>query len=103
MAARGLKLRARASVSIAFNVALRASAWIETSILDAIQTRKDSRAPCVIQINRKMAYEIFPIAAGMVLRTAYEQALRLQLIKVNLWGSYNQTLHKDSFPTLRSI
>ena len=39
----------------------------------------------------------------MVLRTSYEQALRLQLIKVGLWNRYNSTLHKDSFPTLVSI
>ena len=56
-----------------------------------------------IQINRKRAYEIFPIVTGMALRTAYEQALRLQLIQVSLWNSYNKTLHKDSFPTLKSM
>jgi hypothetical protein len=55
------------------------------------------------QVNRKKAYEIFPIATGMVLRTAYEQALRLQLIRVSVWGTYKQTLHKDFFPTLGSI
>ena len=39
----------------------------------------------------------------MVLRTVYEQALRLRLMQVNLWGAYCQTLRNSSFPTLKSM
>jgi len=56
-----------------------------------------------VLFNRKKAYEVFPIATGMILRTVYEQALRLQLMHVGLWGDYNKTLGKNPFPTLRSI
>lgn len=52
---------------------------------------------------QQKAYKTFPIASGMVLRTAYEQALQLRLIQVNLWGAYCQTLRNDSFPTLKSM
>lgn len=52
---------------------------------------------------RHKAYESFPIASGMVLRTVYEQALRLRLMQVNLWGAYCQTLRNSSFPTLKSM
>ena len=52
---------------------------------------------------RRKAYESFPIATGMILRTVYEQALRLRLMQVNLWGAYCQTLRPGSFPTLKSV
>lgn len=52
---------------------------------------------------RHKAYESFPIATGMILRTVYEQALRLRLMQVNLWGAYCQTLRAGSFPTLKSM
>lgn len=39
----------------------------------------------------------------MVLRTVYEQALRLRLRQVHLWGAYCQTLRNASFPTLKSM
>ena len=52
---------------------------------------------------RHKAYESFPIASGMVLRTVYEQALRLRLRQVHLWGAYCQTLRNASFPTLKSM
>lgn len=52
---------------------------------------------------RHKAYESFPIATGMILRTVYEQALRLRLMQVNLWGAYCQTLRTGSFPTLKSM
>lgn len=52
---------------------------------------------------RHKAYESFPIASGMVLRTVYEQALRLRLMQVRLWGAYCETLRNASFPTLKSM
>lgn len=52
--------------------------------------------------NRQKAYRTFPIATGMVLRTVYEQALRLRLQQVNLWGAYMQT-QNGRFPTLSSM
>ncbi|WP_217639379.1 hypothetical protein, partial [Aneurinibacillus thermoaerophilus] len=45
-------------------------------------------------------YEEFPVSAGMLLRTAYEQALILQLKKTNLWGSL---LQKYRLPMLSNI
>lgn len=56
-----------------------------------------------VTIGRRKAYVVFPIAAGMVLRTAYEQALRLQLKQVNLWGVYVATLKDRNWPTLKSM
>lgn len=52
---------------------------------------------------QQKAYKTFPIASGMVLRTVYEQALRLRLMQVNLWGAYYRTLRSGSFPTLKSM
>lgn len=51
---------------------------------------------------RQKAYKTFPVATGMVLRTAYEQALRLRLIQVGLWGSYCQT-RQNQLPTLKTM
>lgn len=51
---------------------------------------------------RHKAYESFPIAAGMVLRTVYEQALRLRLMQVNLWGAYCKT-RNGALPTLKTM
>lgn len=52
---------------------------------------------------KQKAYKTFPIASGMVLRTVYEQALKLRLIQVKLWGEYCKTLRNGSFPTLKSM
>ena len=51
---------------------------------------------------RHKAYESFPIASGMILRTVYEQALRLRLMQVNLWGAYCQT-RNNALPTLKTM
>lgn len=51
---------------------------------------------------RQKAYKSFPVATGMVLRTVYEQALRLRLMQVGLWGTYCQTL-SGKFPMLKSM
>jgi len=56
-----------------------------------------------MQVNRKAAYELFSISTGMALRTAYEQALKLQLIQTGLWSNYNKTIHVKSFPTLSGM
>lgn len=55
-----------------------------------------------INCNRQKAYRVFPVATGMILRTVYEQALRLRLIQVGLWGAYVQTLNRK-LPTLKSM
>lgn len=54
---------------------------------------------------RQKAYEVFPIATGMLLRTAYEQALSLRIKEVNLWGNLCQTVaqRKKAFPALSDI
>ena len=54
-------------------------------------------------ISRQKAYTTFPISTGMVLRTAYEQALRLHLKKAQHWGLYLQSISKKKFPTLSSM
>lgn len=51
---------------------------------------------------RQKAYKAFPVATGMILRTVYEQALRLRLMQVNLWGAYCKT-RNDALPTLKSM
>ena len=51
---------------------------------------------------RHKAYVSFPIATGMVLRTVYEQALRLRLMQVNLWGEYCRT-KRGVLPTLKTM
>lgn len=51
---------------------------------------------------RQKAYRTFPIATGMILRTVYEQALRLRLMQVNLWGAYCQT-RNGALPTLKTM
>lgn len=58
-----------------------------------------SRIPC----GRKKAYEVFPVATGMILRTAYEQVLRLRLNQTNLWGTFMQTVRNNSYPTLAGM
>ena len=57
----------------------------------------------IANCGRQKAYKVFPIAAGMILRTVYEQALRMRLIQVNLWGNYSRTLRNGAFPTLKGI
>lgn len=53
---------------------------------------------------RKRAYEVFPVATGMILRTAYEQTLRLCITKADLWGPFMATVSpKGSFPTLSGM
>lgn len=57
-----------------------------------------------IYAGRQRAYKAFPIATGMVLRTAYEQSLRFRLKQVNLWGSYLDSLGSGSkYPTLKTM
>jgi hypothetical protein len=58
------------------------------------------------QCDRKKAYELFPIATGMILRTVYEQALRLRLMKAGQWGNYItsiQSSRRQPLPTLSSM
>ena len=61
------------------------------------------------KIGRDTAYKVFPTATGMVLRTTYEQALRLRLKKANLWDVYMNELREERkaknniFPTLKSM
>ena len=52
--------------------------------------------------SRQKAYCTFPIATGMVLRTVYEQALRLRLNQVGLWGTYMERIDRG-LPTLSSM
>ncbi|WP_152657084.1 ATP-binding protein [Oceanobacillus sp. CFH 90083] len=47
------------------------------------------------------AYYSFPVSAGMLLRTAYEQALILQLKKTAEWSKINQQCR--GMPTLKNI
>lgn len=56
-----------------------------------------------VNCGKQKAYQVFPIATGMVLRTVYEQALKLRLRQVNLWGTYCQTLPQPTFPALSSM
>lgn len=51
---------------------------------------------------RQKSYKTFPVATGMILRTVYEQALRLRLIQVGCWGDYCKTL-SGKLPTLKSM
>lgn len=54
--------------------------------------------------DRQKAYKVFPNATGMILRTVYEQALRLRLNQVGLWGAYFQYLQQNqSAPSLSSM
>jgi hypothetical protein len=55
------------------------------------------------KFRQQKAYEAFPVSTGMILRTVYEQALRLQLMRVSLWSKYCNTLTKNSFPRLSSM
>jgi len=52
---------------------------------------------------RQKAYQIFPIAAGMVLRTVYEQALIFRLKQMSLWSTFCATLRPGAFPQLSGI
>jgi len=51
--------------------------------------------------NRKLYYYT-PVAAGMLMRTAYEQALKIQIIKTNNWNNYIQWLNRR-YPTLEKM
>lgn len=53
--------------------------------------------------SREKAYYIFPVAAGMLLRTAYEQSLCLRLKQMNLWGELERSTEKKGFPTLKAM
>ncbi|MDR2410300.1 MAG: hypothetical protein LBE13_19625 [Bacteroidales bacterium] len=55
------------------------------------------------KFRQQKAYEAFPVSTGMILRTVYEQALRLQLMQVGLWSKYCNTLTKNGFPKLSSM
>lgn len=57
----------------------------------------------VTSCGRKKAYEVFPVATGMVLRTAYEQVLKLRLRATGLWGDFMKTVPAKSFPTLAAM
>ncbi len=57
----------------------------------------------IVDETKVKSYERFPIATGMILRTAYEQALKLRLHQVNLWGTYYTTYVKGVFPTLKTM
>ena len=52
--------------------------------------------------DRQKAYKVFPNATGMILRTVYEQALRLRIIQVGLWNAYFQYLGND-VPSLKNM
>jgi hypothetical protein len=56
-----------------------------------------------INCGRQKAYQTFPVATGMILRTVYEQSLKLRLNQVLLWGTYCSTLNPRSFPTLSGM
>lgn len=53
--------------------------------------------------NRKKAYEVFPVATGMVLRTAYEQVLISRLKQTNLWSDFMSNQPRGRFPTLQAM
>ena len=49
-------------------------------------------------------YHLFPVGAGMLLRTAYEQALKLQLKKAGLWIQFIAPFTlRNSFPMLSHV
>ena len=52
---------------------------------------------------RQKAYEVFPASAGMILRTAYEQVLILELKRAQLWNPFMQTVRRYNYPTLKGI
>ena len=55
---------------------------------------------------RQKVYKLFPIATGMILRTVYEQALRVRLLQVNLWNDYLRSIQNGrrlALPTLSSM
>ena len=52
--------------------------------------------------DRKKSYVVYPIATGMILRTAYEQALRLRISQTNLWGAYMKSI-SGRLPTLGTM
>lgn len=56
-----------------------------------------------VNCGRQKAYKTFPVATGMILRTVYEQALRLRLMQVGLWGNYCSTLRNPALPMLSSM
>ena len=56
-----------------------------------------------VNIGRQRAYKTFPVATGMILRTAYEQALRLRLMKVTLWHQYLSSIPNNRYPKLSSM
>lgn len=53
-------------------------------------------------VGRQKAYKTFPIATGMILRTVYEQALRMRLKQVGLWPQY-MLGQNGKLPTLSSM
>lgn len=60
----------------------------------------------ILNCGRQRVYKSFPIATGMILRTVYEQALRLRLMQVNLWGTYMSSIRtgrREPLPTLSTM
>lgn len=51
----------------------------------------------------KRVYEMFPIATGMILRTTYEQVLKMRLNQVRLWGNFMASIPRGRFPTLAAM
>lgn len=79
---------------------LKPSESLHEGLLSALdELYRFSRTNC----GRQKAYQVFPVATGMVLRTVYEQALMLRLRQVGLWGTYHSKLSPKPFPTLSGM
>jgi hypothetical protein len=52
---------------------------------------------------KRKVYQMFPVAAGMMLRAAYEQSLTLRLNQVQLWNVYKKSLRNPEFTGLKSM
>lgn len=71
-----------------------------TGLLAAVhELYNSSRQSC----KGKRVYEMFPVATGMILRSAYEQVLKLRLNQVNLWGNFMSSVPRGRFPTLAAM
>lgn len=56
-----------------------------------------------LSCKNKRVYEMFPVATGMILRSAYEQVLKLRLNQVSLWGNFMSSVPRGRFPTLAAM
>lgn len=56
-----------------------------------------------VSCGRKKAYEVFPVATGMILRSVYEQVLKLRLSQAGLWGNFMSSISRGRFPTLSAM